>query len=82
MDRKQLHSLGGVGFSPWHDERVVYGSFSRAGRFSYWVGAEKSAPMAQKDVEYGPRFRDMTREQVRAGVYHILKARLADTGEA
>ena len=61
--------------------QAVYGSFSRAGRFCYWLDTAKSEPIAQKNVQYGHRFRGLTRQQVRAKVYCILEATSMDTGE-
>ena len=61
--------------------RAVYGCFSSAGRFCYWLNAEKSVQVAQKNVEYAPRFRGMTRQQVRAEVYRVLEGKINDTGE-
>ena len=62
-------------------EQAVYGSFSRAGRFCYRLDTAKSDPIAQKNVQYGPRFRSLTRQQVRAEAYRILEATSRDTGE-
>jgi len=59
----------------------VYGSFSRSGRFCYWLDAEKSVPVAQKNVDYARRFQGMTQQQVKAAVYKILEVEFMDTGE-
>jgi len=61
--------------------QAVYGSFSRPGRFCYWLDTAKSGPIAQKHVQYSPRFRDLSRQQVRAEAYRILDATSRDTGE-
>ncbi len=73
--------LGWSQSSDGRKQRVAYGSFSRAGRFRCWLGGQKSTPIAQKDVVYCPRFRDMTPQQVRAEVYRTLTDELGDTGE-
>jgi hypothetical protein len=61
--------------------RAVYGSFSRAGRFCYWLGAGMSVPVAQENVDYVPLLRGMTRQQVKDAVYEILDRRFEDAGE-
>ncbi|EJT68047.1 hypothetical protein GGTG_14374 [Gaeumannomyces tritici R3-111a-1] len=58
----------------------VYGSFSRTGRFCYWLDTAKSDPIAQKDVQYVTRFGGMTAQQVKAEVYRILEAASRDIG--
>jgi hypothetical protein len=63
------------------ERRAVYGSFSRAGRFCYWLDAAKSGPVAQKNVDYVPRFQGLTRQQVKAAVYKVLYLESMDTGE-
>jgi len=63
------------------ERRAVYGSFSPAGRFCYWLDTTKTVPLAQKNVNYVRRFQGMTRQQVRAAVYDILDVGLKDTGE-
>ncbi|KAB5514943.1 hypothetical protein GE09DRAFT_1161664 [Coniochaeta sp. 2T2.1] len=63
------------------ERRAVYGSFSPAGRFCYWLDAAKSVSIAQKNVDYVRRFQGMTRQQVRAAVYEILDVGMMDSGE-
>jgi hypothetical protein len=57
------------------------GSFSRAGRFCYWLQANRTVPIAQKKVNYVHRFQGMTRQKVRDAVYDILNEKFRDTGE-
>ena len=68
-----------------HKRQAVYGSFDRAGRLCYRLGAEKldcpsnrekMSKIAFKDVEYSQRFRGMTQKQIRAEVYRALETKL------
>jgi hypothetical protein len=77
----RLVKLGWSRSGEGRERRAVYGSFSPAGRFCYWLDAAKSVPVAQKNVYYVRRFQGMTRQQVRAAVYEILDGEFTDTGE-
>jgi hypothetical protein len=77
----KLVKLGSSQSGEGGERRAVYGSFNRAGRFRYWLDAAKSAPVAQKNVDYVRRFQGMTRQQVRAAVHEIFSVEFVDTGE-
>lgn len=77
----RLVKLGCLRSSESGERRAVYGSFNRADRFCYWLDAGKSVPVAQKNVDYVPRFRGMTRQRVKAAVYKILDGWFTDAGE-